>query len=378
MPKRRLDIGLIGTGFMGKSHALAWRTAPAVFDLPLDPVITVLAEKSADLAETGAARLGIGRFTGDWMDIVRDPSIELVDITTPNILHEPMAMAAIEAGKAVYCEKPLAPDTAGARRLMEAAERAGVATFVGFNYLRNPMTRLAREIVESGEIGEVWNFRGIHAEDYMTDPRVPWSWRLDPAGGPGVVADLGSHIVAMARYVVGPIESVTADTRTVVTERPSLAGGAPDRPVEVEDEARALVRFASGAAGTLEASWVATGRKMHLAFELTGSKGSILLNMERMNELELYVAGGSSGRQGWVQIPAGPQHRDYGEFLPAPGHQLGFNEIKAIEVKDITVAMAGGPAFLPDFREAYEIQRVVDAIASAGRERRWVRIDEID
>lgn len=374
---RPLRIGLVGSGFMGRSHALAWRIAPLVFELPVRPEVVILADRTAELASQAARQLGIPRSTGDWQDLIRDPEIDLVDITAPNVLHKTIALAAIEAGKAVYCEKPLAPDAIDARTMAEAAERAALPTFVGFNYLRNPMTRLARELVASGEIGEVWSFRGIHAEDYMSDPGVPWSWRLDPSGGAGAVADLGSHIIAMARFVVGPIDELVGDVDTVVTERAIVRGGTPVRPVEVDDEARALVRFANGATGTIEASWIATGRKMYLAFELTGSKGSILLNMERMNELRLFVKGQRSGREGYVEIPAGPDHADYAAFLPAPAHQLGFNEIKAIEVKDIAMAMGGGPAFQPDFREAYEVQRVVDAILLSARERRWVSIDEV-
>ncbi len=374
---RRLNIGLIGSGFMGRSHALAWRMAPAVFDLPVSPRLEMLADIDGPRAAAAARTFGAERSTGDWRELVADKGVDLIDITTPNKLHLPMALAAIAAGKPVYCEKPLAPGSGDARAMMEAAEKASVPTFVGFNYVRNPMTRLARQLVESGEIGEVWGFRGIHAEDYMSDPGEPWSWRLDPEGGAGAVADLGSHIIAMARHVVGPIVEVMGQVRTVIAERPSTRGGMPDRPVEVDDEARALVRFQNGARGSLEASWVATGRKMYLAFELSGSKGSIVLNMERMNELKLFLKGGVRGREGYVEIPAGPDHVDYAAFCPAPGHQLGFNEIKAIEVKDVVHALAGGDRFLPDFREAYEVQRVVDAILLSARERHWVDIASI-
>lgn len=373
----RLAIGLVGSGFMGRSHALAWRSAPAVFELPLEPHVAMLADATPEAAGRAAARLGIARHTGHWQDLVQDPAIDLVDITAPNLLHKPIALAAIEAGKPVYCEKPLAPDAHEALELAEAAEQARVATFVGFNYLRNPMTALAREIVEAGEIGEIRSFRGIHAEDYMSDPAEPWSWRLDPGGGGGAMADLGSHIVSLARHLVGPIAEVCADIDTVVPERPASRGSPPSRPVEVEDQARALVRFACGVKGTIEASWVATGRKMHLAFELTGSKGSIVLNMERMNELRLFVRSGAPGRQGYALIPAGPEHPGYAPFCPAPGHQLGFNEIKAIEARDIVLALTGGPAFEPGFREAWEIQRVVDAIKLSAEQRRWVGIEEV-
>ena len=372
---KSVRVGLIGSGFMGRSHAIAIRTAAAVFGLARPLVLELLADVDAPAASRAGLALGIGRTTGDWRALVADPSVDLVDITTPNVLHEPMAMAAIAAKKPVYCEKPLAPDAATAFRMAAAAEAAGVATFVGFNYLKNPLTRLAREIVASGEIGEVWGFRGVHAEDYMTDPAAAWTWRLDPRGGAGAVADLGSHIISLARFVVGEIDSLAADLSTKVTER--MTSGGQRRAVEVDDEARALLRFANGATGTLEASWVATGRTMHLAFELTGSKGSICLDMERMNELRLFIRGGKPGREGYVEIPAGPTHPDYAPFCPAPGHQLGFNEIKAIEVKAIADALGGGPAFYPDFREAAMVQATVDAILRSARERRWVEVKEL-
>jgi predicted dehydrogenase len=372
---RPIHVGLIGSGFMGRSHAIAIRTASAVFGLARPLVLEMLADVDAPTASRAGLALGITRTTGDWHALVTDPLVDLVDITTPNLLHEEMAMAAIAAGKPVYCEKPLAPDAATAFRLAAAAEAAGVPTFTGFNYLKNPLTRAAREIVLAGEIGEVWGFRGIHAEDYMSDPAAPWTWRLDPKGGAGAVADLGSHIVSLARYVVGDIEAVAADLTTRVTERTAADG--TRRRVEVDDEARALIRFANGATGTLEASWIATGRKMYLGFELTGSRGSIALNMERMNELRLFVKGGKPGREGYVEIPAGPAHPDYAPFCPAPGHQLGFNEIKAIELKAIAEALAGGPPFQPDFREAAMVQATVDAILRSGRERRWVEVGEV-
>ncbi len=370
-----IHVGLIGSGFMGRSHAIAIRTAAAVFGLARPPVLELLADVDPVTASRAGSALGIARTTGDWQALVTDPAVELVDITAPNTLHEPMAMAAIAAGKPVYCEKPLAPDAATAFRLADAAAAAGVATFTGFNYLKNPLVRTAREIVESGEIGDIWAFRGIHAEDYMSDPAAAWTWRLDPRGGAGAVADLGSHIVAMARFVVGDIEALAADLTTRIGER--VAADGRRLPVEVDDEARALLRFANGVTGTLEASWIATGRKMYLAMELTGAKGSICLNMERMNELELFIRGGRPGRDGYVRIPAGPSHPDYAPFCPAPGHQLGFNEIKAIEVKAIAEALAGGPAFQPDFREAAMIQATVDAMLRSGRERRWVEVAEL-
>jgi predicted dehydrogenase len=373
---KKIGIGLVGSGFMGRSHAHAFRAAPGVFDLPLQPVFEMLADVNADVAAKAAAALGFGRSTGDWKVLVADPAVDLVDITTPNNLHLPIALAAIEAGKPVYCEKPLAPNAADAKRMVDAAERKGIKTAVGFNYLKNPMVALAREIVESGEIGEVVSFRGIHAEDYMTDPKAPWTWRLDKTGGHGVVADLGSHIISIARAIVGPIESLVGQIETVTRARP-LAGSSEMRSVEVDDEARALVRFANGATGSIEASWVKAGRKMMLAFEITGSKGTVAVDHERFNELRLYTVGDAKGREGFKTILAGPEHQFYKEFCPAPGHQLGFNDIKTIEVMALIKSLAGGPKFMPDFREAWEIQRVVDAIVVSANERRWIEVTEV-
>ncbi len=373
---KKIGIGLVGSGFMGRSHAHAFRAAPGVFDLPLQPVFEMLADVNADAAAKAAAALGFDRSTGDWKELVADPAVDLVDITTPNNLHLPIALAAIEAGKPVYCEKPLAPNAADAKRMVDAAERKGIKTAVGFNYLKNPMVALAREIVESGEIGEVVSFRGIHAEDYMTDPKAPWTWRLDKTGGHGVVADLGSHIISIARAIVGPIETLVGQIETVTRARP-LAGSSEMRSVEVDDEARALVRFANGATGSLEASWVKAGRKMMLAFEITGSKGTVAVDHERFNELKLYNVGGAKGREGFRTILAGPEHQFYKEFCPAPGHQLGFNDIKTIEVMALLKSLAGGPKFMPDFREAWEIQRVVDAIVISANERRWIDVTEV-
>ena len=359
---------------MGRSHANAFRAVRGVFAPPLNPVLELLADIDDASAESAAAALGFARSTGDWRDLVTDARVDLVDITTPNALHKPMALAAIAADKPVYCEKPLAPNADEAWEMVVAAETAGVATMVGFNYLKNPMVALARDIIASGEIGEVVSFRGRHAEDYMSDPNAPFTWRLDPAGGHGVIADLGSHIISIARFLLGDVAAVMGQLVTVVPERPVAPGSTTMRKVTVDDEARAFLRFASGATGSIEASWLAAGRKMTLEFEVTGSRGTLKVDHERMNELQIYTVDQQAGREGFKTILAGPDHANYAEFCPAPGHQLGFNDIKTIEVKALLEALAGGEPFLPDFREAWEIQRVVDAVADSSKEGGWLAI----
>ena len=370
----RLGLGLIGSGFMGRAHAFGFLNAARVFKLPVEVDLAVLADVTGDRAAEAAGALGFHRSTGDWRDLVSDPAVHIVDITTPNVLHREMAMAAIAAGKHVYCEKPLAPTAAEARQMTEAAEAAGVQTAVGFNYLKNPMMRLARDIVESGEIGEVRAFNGIHAEDYMTDPEGPWTWRVDPAGGGGALADLGSHIIATARYLVGPIREVLGDAVTAITSRPIATGSEERRAVAVDDVARAFLRFEKGATGAIEANWIATGRKMRHDFEISGSTGAIAFSQERFNELDLYLTGDPAGRRGFRTIFAGPEHEPYGAFCVAPGHQLGFNDLKTIEVRDFLLAIAGRQAGHADFREGLEVQRTVEAIYRSSARGRWTPV----
>ena len=372
--KKRIGVGLIGSGFMGKTHALGFATATRVFDLPFDVDLAVLADANPELAAKAGQQLGFRRSTGTWRDLLSDPEIDIIDITTPNVLHREMALAALKAGKVVYCEKPLAPTAAECLEMAEAAESAGVVTQVGFNYLKNPMMALAREIIASGEIGDVRTFRGIHAEDYMADAQAPWTWRLDPAGGGGALADIGSHILATARYLVGPIVELMADVQTPVGARPVSQGASETRAVAVDDVARVLLTFGNGATGSIEANWIATGRKMQHDFEIYGSKGGLAFTQERFNELQVFYVNDAKGRRGFRTIFAGPEHEPYGAFCVAAGHQIGFNDLKAIEVRDFLVAVAGGPKKGPDFREGYEIQKLVELAYRSARERRWLSV----
>ena len=371
---KELGIGIIGTGFMGKAHAFAYRAALAAFpDIPV-PRLEMIADVNEALASKAAHQYGFARSSADWRTLVNDPRIDVVSITTPNTLHKEMALAAIAAGKHVHCEKPLSPSLADSLVMVEAAEKAGVATQVGFNYMKNPLLKQARDMIAAGELGEITGFRGIHAEDYMHDPESPYSWRIDPVGGPGVIADLGSHIIGMARFMLGPIAEVSADVRTVVTSRPVSRGATERKDVLVDDVARILVNFGRGCGGTIEANWIATGRKMQLGFEISGAKGSLVFTQERLNELLLYRAGGDAKTNGYMKIESVPQHPPYGEFCIAGGHQLGFNDLKTIEMGEFLRAIGRGERSTPDFREAYEIQKVVDAAIASSKARGWVSI----
>ncbi|GGH38282.1 Predicted dehydrogenase [Cribrihabitans marinus] len=371
MTKPEIGIGLVGSGFMGRCHANAFRAVSGLFDVPVEPRLAVLADASDELAARAAQALGFARSTGSWQDLVADDAVDIVAITAPNVLHAPIAHAAIDAGKTVYCEKPLATTAAIALEMTEAAEAAGIVTLVGFNFLRNPMIRLARGIIASGEIGEVTGFRGRHAENYMADPDVPHSFRTDPRGG-GALADIGSHIISMARFLLGPMAEVQADCRTIHSTRPTALGARECAPVEVDDMTHALVRFECGVSGSLEANWAATARTMDLSWEITGTKGALAFSQERMNELLLWSGGPE--RCGYTRLEAGPAHPPYGAFCPAPGHQLGFNDLKVIEVAELLEAHAGGAACEPDFREAFEVQRTVEAMQQSHATEQWVSL----
>jgi predicted dehydrogenase len=371
MSRKPLRIALIGSGFMGRAHAMAFMAAGRTFDLPVEPVLEIQADRDAETAAKAAAQLGFARSTGDWRAAVTDPVVDLVAIATPNILHAPIALAAIAAGKPVYCEKPLAATLAEAEAMAAAAEAAGLPTAVGFTYLYNPMIAVARELIAAGEIGEVTAFRGTHAEDFMASADAPFNWRCEPEQAGGALADIGSHIIAMARYLVGEIAEVSGRLHTAHPMRRDASG--TERPVRIDDQMDAIVRFAGGATGTLSASWIASGRKMGLGFEISGTRGSIAFTQERFNELQLYRAG-QGINNGFTTIMAGPGHGDYGAFCPASGHQIGYNDLKTIEVKAAIDAVLGNPANARDFRDALMVERVADAIRVSHLEKRWVAI----
>jgi predicted dehydrogenase len=382
-----VGIGLIGSGFMGKGHAVAFRLVSSLFDdLARTPRLRLLADVDAPTAERAARDLGFEAATGDWRELVRHPEVDVVDITTPNHLHAEMALAAIAAGKHVYCEKPLALDAASAVAMADAAAAAGVVTLVGFNYLQNPALIAAKRFVDEGAIGTVWHVRGVFHQDVLADPRQPFGWRFERAlAGAGALGDLGAHVLAILHSLAGEVTQVCALAATVIDERPEASGGggyrgaagddAPLRRVENEDVLHALLEFASGATGVLETSRVASGRKAHLAIEITGSHGSILFDHERMNELRVYESDGPLARRGFRRVVIGPEHPPYGRFWPVAGLGLGFGDLKVIEVYELLQAVGRGTRVRPDFADGAAVQRVIEAILTSLRERSWVAVD---
>lgn len=369
----RIGVGVIGTGFMGRCHALAWRAVRAIFDDVPQPDLIAVCDVVSTAARAAAEAFGFDRAVGDWHELVADPMIEAISITTPNALHREMAVAALGAGKHVWCEKPMALTLADAEAMADAARGSAGRTILGYNYARNPLIGEARRLIADGTIGRVFHVRGIVDEDYSADPDLPWSWRLTrEQAGLGALGDLGCHLIAMLQVLVGPILQVQGDCAVVHADRP-----VPDRTgergsVDNEDLAQALVRFANGASGVIAASRVAWGRKNRIAWEVHGSKGMLCFDQERMNELGLFVAEGPGAIRGFRTILAGPQHPPFGRFCPAPGHGLGFNDLKVIEAAALLHAIRTGGQAALDFEDGLQVERTIHAIARAGGGAAWV------
>lgn len=358
---------------MGRAHAIALHAVGPVYG-GTAPRCVAVADRDEATAAAAARELGFERGEGDWRRLLEDPAVDVIDICTPNHLHFEMAGAALDAGKHVYCEKPLALDVEQAAELARQAGKSDRVHAVGLNYTTNPLIQTAREIVSGGEIGEVVSFTGRYFEDYMASAEVPFSWRCQRRlAGAGALADLGSHLINMVHYLIGRPARLLGDLRTVITERRDPASG-NTRTVENEDVARAFLELESGVPATIEISRIATGRKCGLAFEVFGSRGALAFDQERMNELRLYPAEQVPGRSGFKTVLAGPGHGDYRRFCPAPGHGLGINDLKIIEIHRLIEAIEGDAAFYPDFGEGLDVQRVMEAIEQSAAGQGWVEM----
>ncbi len=384
-----LRIGMVGAGWMGRAHATAYKNVPLVFgNEPAVPVLEMVADIDAKRAEESAEGLGFRRWTADWRELVNDPDIDAVDITATNDVHAEIAIATAQAGKPVYCEKPIAMNAPQGREMVEVAEAAGVTTLVGFNFLKIPSVGYARDLVRAGELGEITLFRGTFDMDFMTDPGIPFNWRHDRAlAGSGALGDTASHVLGFSQFLVGDVAEVCGAMGTFIKERPIAAGGtghsaraaaeAPMREVENEDTVLFMARFANGAMGMFESTRVGTGRKVWLTFEIQGSKGALFFTVERMNELELYRHTDPAIERGYKTVLTNPEQPWYGSFHPLAGIELGYNDQKVIEARALIEAVDAGKPAEPDFRFGYKVLQVVDAVIKSVDERRWVGTDEV-
>jgi predicted dehydrogenase len=378
-----LGVGMVGYAFMGAAHSQAWRTVPHVFDLPLRPAMAVLCGRNASAVRAAADRLGWAATETDWRALVKRDDVQLVDVCTPGDGHAEVAIAALEAGKHVLCEKPLANTLAEAEAMVAAAERAaehGVRAMTGFNYRRVPALALARQLVTEGRIGQLRHVRASYLQDWLIDPSFPLTWRLQrERAGSGALGDLGAHIVDLAQYLTGElIAGVSAATATFVPERPLETGGGSG-PVTVDDAAVFTARLASGALATFEATRFATGRKNQLRIELNGERGSLAFDLERLNELQFCDRADERATAGFRTIlVTEPGHPYLSAWWP-PGHVLGWEHTFTHEVRDLVTAIAAGTDPAPSFRDGLQVQRVLAAVEqSATRESAWTPVEVAD
>jgi predicted dehydrogenase len=366
---KKVNVALIGYKFMGRAHSNAWRQAASFFDVPVTPVLKVIVGRDEAGVRDVAARFGWEEYSTSWEEVVRREDIDVVDICTPGDTHLPIALAAAEAGKVVFCEKPLANNVADADRMLEAVRAAGVIHMLCHNYRRVPAVALARRLIDAGRIGEVRHYRGTYLQDWLVNPEVPRVWRLEKSkAGSGALGDILSHSADLARYLVGEITEVAGLLDTFVRERPAPEGGGL-LPVEVDDAALSLVRFEHGAVGSIEATRFAAGRRNYNRFEINGSRGSLAFNLERMNELELYVEEGPES--GFRTILATDPTHPYMEGWWPPGHIIGYEHTFTHTVLDLLRAIAERQQPKPDFEDGVRTQKVLDAIERASVSRRW-------
>ncbi len=374
----RIKIGLVGAGWMGRAHAAAFENVTRIFGPePARLEIVAVADASEAAARDFSARFAVSHWTTDWREVVGDPAIEVIDIATPNHLHPEIALAALAAGKHVYCEKPMANRAADARAMAAAAKSAGRVTLVGFNYLCNPIQAYARELIEGGELGEIFHFRGFFDNDYMVEAAYPFTWRTDAAiaGEAGALGDMASHVLSLAHYLVGEVGEVSG-TRQVLHQRRKTRTG-EERAVGNDDLAQFICRFRNGASGYIEASRIGTGRKLYLGYEIQGTKGALKFDQERMNELNLYRVTDAPAERGYKRVLAAPEHRDYAAFFGLQGNPLGYNDLKIIEARRLIEAVALGKPWVADFDFGFRVDRVVEAALVSAKEKRWVNTGEI-
>ncbi|GIG29010.1 Gfo/Idh/MocA family protein [Cellulomonas marina] len=390
-PGTTLGVGMVGHAFMGAAHSQAWRVAPRFFDLPLTPRMVVVAGRRAEATRAAAERLGWDGWETDWRKLLVRDDVQLVDVCTPGDTHAEIAIAALEAGKHVLCEKPLANTVAEAEQMAAAARRAaehGVLAMVGFTYRRVPAVALARQLVAEGRIGAVRQVRAQYLQDWLADPSSPLSWRLDKQkAGSGALGDIGAHAVDLAQFITGErLTGVSALLETFVHERPVAAeggsalhgvGGQGTGPVTVDDAAVFLARLDGGGIATFEATRMAWGRKNAIRLEINGTAGSIAFDFEDMNVLHLYEASDEGRTAGFRRIyVTEPDHPYVGAWWPA-GHGLGYEHGFVHQAVDLVRALADGTQPEPSFDDGLQVQRVLDAVErSAAAGSTWTAIED--
>ncbi|KXK63441.1 dehydrogenase [Micromonospora rosaria] len=380
---RELRVGMVGYAFMGAAHSQAWRTVNRVYDLPARVRMAAICGRDAGKVADAADRLGWETYTTDWRELIARDDIDLVDVCTPGDSHAEITLAALAAGKHVLCEKPLANSVTEARAMTAAAataQAAGIRSMCGFNYRRVPAVTMMQQMVAAGRLGTIRHVRAVYLQDWIVDPQFPLVWRLqkDKAGS-GALGDIGAHIIDLTQFVTGQrISGVSAVTETFVKERPlpagssglaaTVDGSAPATgQVTVDDAAVFLARLDGGGLATYEASRFATGRKNALRVEINGSLGTLVFDLERLNELEFYDATRPAAEQGFSRILVTEGDHPYMSAWWPPGHIIGYEHSFTHQMRDLVEAVATGADPAPSFADALQVQLVLDAVERSAR-----------
>ncbi len=388
--RRNIGVGLVSVGWMGKVHSKAYQLLPSVYpELNVRPRLVIAADTAADRAQYAVDALGYEQFTLDYHEVLQHPEVDVVSICAPNFLHAEIGIAAAKAGKAFWIEKPVGRGAHETEAVAAAAAAAGVLTTIGFNYRNPPVVEHAKQLIEKGALGRITNVRGTFFADYSSDPRGALSWRFKrDLAGSGVLGDLMGHLTDLLQYLLGPIAEVNGITKTIYSERPILQMGSGTHfdvieggelgPVENEDYAGALIRFADNAVaadaiGTIEACRASVGPRASYNFEIYGTEGSVTWDFERLNELQ--VAIGRRGEHlGYQRVMAAPGFGDFGHFLPGAGTSMGYDDLKIIEARKFIEAYLGGPHLNANIQDAVSAARVVDAIGLSAGTRQWTTV----
>jgi predicted dehydrogenase len=387
---RTIGIGVIGMGWMGMTHSQSYRQIPVYFqDSDLQPRLVICADEVEARAKKAQTVHDFEQFTTDWREVVNHPDIEVVNIATPNSQHVEIAEAVAAAGKHIFCEKPVGRNAKETAAIERAAREAGVYSFVGFNYRWSPLVQYAREMIASGKLGTITHYRGRFFSMYGSNPHSVLSWRFErETAGLGTLGDLMSHVYDMAHMLVGPAQRVVANGETFIKERPlatagegthfSTSAGGPTGAVTNEDYVGALVQFANGAHGSLEACRVIYGPKCEMAFEVNGTKGALSWNFERMNELRIYMPDSDGAHEGYTTIFSGPDHPLHLNFNPGPGIGMGYNDLKIIEAYQFLRSVADGKQQEPSFKAAVAVAEFQAAVEASWESNGWAAVKPID
>jgi len=378
-PERDIGIGMLGYAFMGKAHTNAYLRMPVFFyPPPARPRLVAICGRNKQAVEDAARRYGYAKAVTDWRTLVKDPEVDLVDNGLPNSMHKDPCIEAVENGKHVLCEKPLALNHNEAREMLEAAEKAGVKHMTAFNYRFVPAIQLAREIISRGEIGKVLQFRAVYLQEWIMDPSFPLVWRLrKDVAGAGVLGDLGAHILDLARFLVGEISQVCGMTKTFIDERPLPEDPSKKGKVDVDDAFISMLKFSNGAIGSVEASRFCAGRKNYERLEIHGTEGTINFDLERLNELEIYKASDPVDEKGFRTILVSESvHPYYSKWWPH-GHIIGWEHAMVHEVYHFIKCIVDDESVSPlgaTFRDGARNNQIMDAILNSSEQGRWIAV----